>query len=144
MNRIQKISWLLVITISLGLITSGIAILIAAYQVGFPKAFDGLAFLGIAGFGGLGPLIFRKDKGKVTCDERDREINRKAALTGFAMSYLFVGLVCMIPFSILKPNAAISVRWLPMIFAGAGLTSFFFHSVAILVQYGFGGKDGKD
>jgi hypothetical protein len=49
----------------------------------------------------------------------------------------------MIPFFVLGPKANIPVTWLPMIFGGAGLSHFFAHSVAILVQYGWGGKGEK-
>ncbi len=143
MNRAQKIAWSLVITISTGVILSGITTAILYVKVGMPKASAGLAFLGIAGLGGFSPLIFRKDKGKVTFDERDKSIKRRAALSGFAASYLFVGLACMLPFSVLGPMASISVGWLPNIFGGAALSFFFVWSVAILVQYGRGGKDGN-
>ncbi len=140
MNRAQKIAWSLVITILFGFILSGIAIAILYVKVGMPRALAGFAFMGIAGLGGFSPLIFRKDKGKVTFDERDKLIKRRAALAGFATSYLFVGLACMIPFSILGPKASISVIWLPNIFGGAALSAFFVTSVAILVQYGWGGE----
>ena len=143
MNRAQKIAWSLVITISLGFILSCIAVAILYVKVGMPKAVAGFAFLGIAGLGGFSPLIFRTDKGKVTFDERDRLIKRRAALAGFGAAWLFVGLVCMIPFRVLGPNATISVSWLPRIFAGATLISFFAHSVAILIGYGRRGKDGQ-
>ena len=138
MNRVQKIAWLLVITISVAVLLTGGAVGILYLQLGMPKALAGLGFLGITGFGGLGPLIFRKDKDAVTCDERDKLINRRAALAGFGAAYMVVGLACMVPFFVLGPNANISVTWLPMIFMGAGLSSFFTHSVAILIQYGRG------
>jgi hypothetical protein len=136
MNRAQKIAWLFVITISLAFVISFIAVAVLYIIVGMPKALAGFAFLGTAGFGGFGPLIFRKDKGKITCDERDILINRRAALASFAASYLVVGLACMLPFFILGPQATVAVWWLPNIFAAAGLTSFFVHSVVILVLYG--------
>jgi len=88
-------------------------------------------------------LIFRKDKGKVEFDERDHVINQRAALAGFGAAYMVVGLVCMIPFFVLGPKANVSVTWLPMIFVGAGLSSFFAHSVAILIQYGRRGEREK-
>ena len=141
MNRVQKMAWLFVITISVAVLLAGGAVGILYFKLGMPKALAGLGFLGIAGFGGLGPLIFRKDKGKVEFDERDRVINQRAALAGFGSAYMVVGLVCMIPFFVLGPKANISVVWLPMIFMGAGLSSFFAHSVAILVQYGWGGEE---
>ncbi len=144
MNRIQKMAWLMVICISAGAILAAIAIAVLHFVVGMPWSIAkaGLGFLGIAGFGGLGPLIFKKDTGKITCDERDTLINRLAAIAGFGSAYMVVGLACMLPFFILGPRATVSITWLPMIFMAAGLTSFFVHSVAILVQYGLGGRDG--
>ena len=141
MNRAQKMAWLLVITISAAVLLAGGAVGILYVKVGMPKALAGLGFLGIAGLGGLGPLIFKKDKGKVTFDERDHIINRKAALAGFGTAYMVMGLWCMIPFFVLGPKANVSVTWLPMIFMGAGISHFFVHSVAILIQYGRGAKE---
>jgi len=143
MNKAQKIAWSLVIAISLGFVLSCIAVAILYVKVGMPKALAGLRFMGIAGLGGFSALIFQTEKGKVTLDERDRLINRRAALAGFGTSYLLVGLACMIPFFILGPKASISVIWLPYIFGGAGLSMFFVHSAAILVQYGRGGEKNE-
>ena len=141
MNRVQKIAWSFVVTISIAFLLSCIAIAILYVKVGMPKALAGIGFMGIAGLGGFSPLIFQTEKGKVTLDERDRLINRRAALAGFGTSYLLVGLACMIPFFILGPKASISVICLPYIFGGVGINMFFAHSVAILMQYGRGGKD---
>jgi hypothetical protein len=143
MNRIQKMAWWMAIWISAGVILAAIAVAVLFFVIGMPWSIAraGLGFLGIAGFGGLGPLIFKKDKGKVTCDERDRLINNRAAIAAFASAYLVTGLACMLPFSVLGPAATVSVVWLPDIFMAAGLTTFFVHSVAILVQYGWGVKE---
>jgi hypothetical protein len=143
MNRAQKIAWLFVITISVAVLLAGGAVGILYVKLGMPKALAGLGFLGIAGLGGFGPIIFKKDKGKVEFDERDCVINQRSALAGFGAAYMVVGLVCMIPFFVLGPKANVSITWLPMIFMGAGLSSFFAHSVAILVQYGRGDKGEK-
>jgi len=86
MNKAQKMAWLIVIMILLAVLLSGVAVGILYVKLGTPMALAGLGFLGIAGFGGLGPLIFRKDEGSVTCDERDRLIHRRAALCGFRSS----------------------------------------------------------
>jgi hypothetical protein len=43
----------------------------------------------------------------------------------------------MLPFSLLGPEATISITWLPMIFGAAALASFFVHALAILIQYGW-------
>ncbi len=136
MNRAQKTAWLLVITISAGFVLSCIAVVILYIKSGMPTALAGFAFMAVAAFGGLGPSIFKKDKGNVTFDERDKLIKEKAKLAGFTASFLFAGLACMTPFFIFGPKASISVSWLPNIWAGTFLTAFFVHSVAVLVQYG--------
>ena len=140
MNRAQKIAWCFVIIISLAFIISLIAISLLQAKYGMPKALLGFSFMGIAGLAGVAPLFIKKDKGQVKFDERDKQINIRAAWAGFASSYLVFGLACMIPFSVLGPKATISVNWLPYIFGTGGLVMFFVHSVAILIQYGKGGR----
>ena len=142
MNRAQKAAWLMVISISTAVVLAAIAVAILYYIFGMSKvAATGLGFLGIAGVGGLGPLIFKKDKGPVTCDERDRLINSRATLASFSASYMVVGLTCMVPFFVLGPKSSVSITWLPFIFGAAGLTGFFVHSLVILIQYGRGIKE---
>jgi hypothetical protein len=143
MNREQKVALSSVVTILAAVVASTVAIIILYRRVGMPGALKGLAFMAIAGLGGLSPLIFKKDKGRVTFDERDKLIQKRAALAGFALAYLFVGLACMIPFIVLGPKADISVTWLPQICIGACITQFFFYSLTILFEYGFGSKGEK-
>lgn len=138
MNRIQKIAWVFVIAVSMAVILSAVAVSVLYVKFGMSKAGAGLAFLGIAGFGGLAPLFFKKDKGPVTRDERDRKIARRSALAGFTAAYLLVGLACMVPFFVNGPHATVQIIWLPMIFMAAGIAHYFFYSVAILIQYGRG------
>lgn len=141
MNRIQKMALWVLLWISSAVVVSVIAVAVLYFKVGTPKAMAGLGFMGIAGFAGLGPLIFKKDPGKVTCDERDELINSRAAVAGFASAFLVIGIACMLPFTILGPQATISIIWLPMIFIMAGLASFLIHSIAILSQYGWRNKN---
>ncbi|RKY03700.1 MAG: hypothetical protein DRP56_10880 [Planctomycetota bacterium] len=142
MNRMQKISWVMVICISTALILSTIAITILYYKIGFPRAWAGWGFMGITGFAGLGPLIFKKDPGPVQCDERDQLINMKAARAGFAISYGVFGLLCMgIWICCQYRNAeTISIHLLPMLFMAAGITAYLTHAITILFLYG---KDNK-
>jgi len=145
MNRVQKMAWWMLIWISAGVILAAIAIVVLFFIVGLPWSIAraGVGFLGIAGLGGLAPLIFKKDPDKATCDERERFIYIKATLAGFVAAFLITGLACMLPFFIKGPNAMISVCWLPDIFLAATLTTFFIHSVAILIQYGLERKGEK-
>jgi hypothetical protein len=139
MNRIQKMAWWLVIWFSAAVILAAIAITILHFVNGMPWSIAraGLKFLGIAGFGGLGLLIFKKDPDKATCDERERSIYIKATLTGLVAASLITGLACMLPFFIMGPDAMISVGWLPDIFLAVTFTFFFIQSAAILIQYGW-------
>ena len=141
MNREQKIALSGVVTTMAAVVASTVAIIILYRRVGMPEALRGLAFMGISGLGSLSVFIFKKEKGKVTFDERDKLIQKRAGLAGFALAYLFVGLACMIPFFVLGSKAMISVRWLPQIFIGACITHFFFYSVTIFCEYGLGGKN---
>jgi hypothetical protein len=136
MNRIQKMSWLMVITQGVALLSAAVAVAILYYLFGFPVAKAGFAFLGIAGIGGLGPILFRKDPGAVTCDERDRAINSTAAKAGFGASYGIFGLLCMGIWFAKGPDAVIDVGVLPIIWMLAGMTCFFVHALTILILYG--------
>ena len=143
MNRTQKIAWFFVIMTSVAVIATITTITILFFKVGMPKALLGFGMIGLAGLGGLAPIFIKKDRGRVTFDERDRQIKERAGLTGFTAAFLFTGLACMIPFFVLGPKASISVKWLPQIWIGTFVTQFFFYSLAILVQYGWGRKDGN-
>jgi hypothetical protein len=141
MNRAYKIARFTVIVILTSCLLSGVACLILYLKLGLPKASAGVAFMGISGLAGFAGLIYKKDEDQVVCDERDVEINRRAALAGFGTAYLVMGLACMLPFFVLGPNGTLSVQWLPMIFMGAGLSHYLVYSIAILEQYGKGAND---
>ena len=141
MKRIQKIAMFIFVVFTCALILTAIAIAVAYTKFGFPRAWGGLGFMGIAGIGGLAQLFFKKDQGKVECDERDNYIQKRAALAGFTTAYLAVGIVTMGPFIILGPNKPITTNWLPLIFGAAGLTNFYAWSIAILTQYGWRNKN---
>jgi len=143
MNRTQKIAWLFVVTTSLAIIATITTITILYFKVGMTKALLGFGMIGLAGLGGLAPIFIKKDRGRVTFDERDAIVKEKAAYTGFTAAFLFTCFACMIPFFVLGPKASISVKWLPLIWIGTFVTQFFFYSLAILVQYGWGRKDGN-
>ncbi len=142
MNRIQKISWLMVICIGIAMIVSTIAVTILYFKVGFPKAWTGFAFMGLGGLGGFGPIIFKKDPSPIQADERDRLINLKAAQAAFTLSYLVFGLLCMGIWGYYhhREIETITINILPWLFMAAGFTTFFTHALMILLLYG---KDNK-
>jgi hypothetical protein len=146
MNRMQKMAWAFVISTSVGMVVSLIAVGVFYfyYLVGMPRALIGFCFMGLTGLGGLAPLFIKKDEGAVTADERDVLFQRRAAMAGFATAYLVFGAACMIPFFVLGPNATVAVTWLPMIYMGAGISHYFVYSLTILGQYGWTNRGGKE
>ena len=140
MRRIQKIAMFVLVVLSCAFLFTALAVWVGYVKYGFPRAWAGLGFMGIAGFGGFAPSLFKKDPG-VECDERDRLIQRRAALAGFGTAYLVVGLATMGPFFVLGPGDEIGTFWLTMIFGAAGLSHMYCWSIAILIQYGWRGKD---
>jgi hypothetical protein len=108
-----------------------------------PPGSDWLWFLLIFALMGAPAFFFGKKQGtaRPALDERGRVIKRRAALAGFTASCLFVILSFMVPFTVLGSKVSISVSWLPHIFGGVFVTYMAVWSVAILVQYGWGGKE---
>ena len=143
MNRMQKISWMMVICIGIASILSAVTITILYFKIGFPRAWAGWGFMGVAGIAGFAPIIFKKDPGPVQCDERDRLINLKAARAGFAISYGVFGLLCMgiWVYRYSQSIETISIHLLPLLFGAAGITVYLTHAITILVLYG---KDNKN
>jgi len=139
MNRIQKISWLMVITIGIAVVLSAITVGSLYYLFGFPVAWAGLAFLGLSGIGGLGEAIFKKDPGPVQMDERDQEIVFKAHRASMVISYLVFGALSMGiwgAYYFYYKIETISIHVLPNVYMVAGITAFFFNALTILILYG--------
>jgi len=136
MNRAQKISLTIVITFLLGIFLGIILIAMRLFDLNVPR----IVFLFpvfIAGSGG-GILItcFKKDKGDITFDERDKLIEKNANLASFGAVYLFVILMSFLPIGILGEEASIPVTWCPVLLIGAGFCQAFAQSIATLIQYG--------
>jgi hypothetical protein len=95
----------------------------------------GLGFMGIMGFAGLSPFLFKKGDEKVACDERDILINRTAALGGFVSAYVWFCLVGTL-FMFLFKSEVLRKFGLPVLIAGGALIVGIVHSIMILIQYG--------
>jgi hypothetical protein len=140
MIRQQKIAVTVLIVSLLGLFLGITVILMRRFIPDFPKtavAFGGviLAF-GVIVFVGR----FKKDKGAVTFDERDKLIEKNAHLAGFGAVYLLVILVSYLPIGI-APEAKIPTKWFPFLLPLAVLCQCFAQSLATLIQYGRRGKN---
>ena len=142
MNRQQKIA-LTVLIISLFAMFLGITLtLMKHYVPDFPK--KDIAFPAFILACGVIVFIgsFKKDKGAVTFDERDKLIEKNAHLAGFGAVYLLVILVSYLPIGI-APKAKIPTQRFPFLFPLAVLCQCFAQSLSTLIQYGRGPKGEK-
>jgi len=144
MKRIQKTAWICVICMLLAIVVA-LTILVIHFLTGAPDIIFAVIIPCC-----MGPalavemsLFVPIDKGKVVQDERDIMIRKNAATAGFVGAFLFTCAACMIPFFVLGPDALIEVKWLPQIWIGTFISQFFFYSLAIVAEYGFGGKENE-
>ncbi len=82
-------------------------------------------------------------KKKVTFDERDEIIHKKAALIGYIGVWLYFVTACVVPWWIVGPQGKISSNILPIILIGAIIAFSIVQSLAILIQYGWSGEGEK-
>jgi hypothetical protein len=129
-----------VIGMSLALVFCVAAFVVHRLGVGSPKPLLVLAAV-VQGVGVFVSFRFKPDKGAVTSDERDRLITKNANLAGFGGAYLFIIIASFAPIAILGEKASVPVTWLPGLLVGASLCHGYAFFLAILVQYGRGGKD---
>ncbi|MHC4889854.1 MAG: hypothetical protein ACYTEO_10390 [Planctomycetota bacterium] len=145
MNRWQKIALFTLVMLGLALVLSLIAVSVAYFGFGLPlrRAAGGFGFIGLMGFSGLAPVLFRKDKQEVQLDERDLLIKRKAVLAAYGAFWPIFVLAAMIPWFIIGPQGTITVNYLPCMVFGAMFVVMLVQSIVTLVQYGWGGKGEK-
>jgi hypothetical protein len=144
MNRQQKIAWFNLIVVSLALGLSVIAFCIVYFIFGIPahRAAAGFGFMGIMGFIGLTPVLF-KDKNKVQADERDLAILRKATVTAYSVFWILFVAATMIPWFIIGPNGTITVNYLPWMVFGGMCVVMLLQSIVTLNEYGWRGKENE-
>jgi len=145
MNRAQKIARfnLIVILTALILSVTAVGIFFFAFDVPIQGALGGFGFMGIFGFTGLSPFLYKKETGKVSFDERDLLIQRKAYLGAYAIFWVLFVLGAMIPFFILGPKGTISVRYLPAMVFGGWFVVLLIQSIVTLEEYGWRDKGEK-
>jgi hypothetical protein len=85
----------------------------------------------------------RQSSKEPEADERDKLITNKAAMAAFVSGWIVFPAVSAIPRFILGDNSCIPAWSLPLINFGALIIIMMVYSMAILVQYGWRGKDGR-
>ena len=141
MNRWQKIAVFNILVIFFSLSFTVGAVTAIGITIGFPRAYSGLGFLGFCGLLGLQPWLFRKDKSKVSFDERDLIISRRSVILGFTASYLFFVFACMGCWFFAKADGMINVVVLPLIVVCGYMISELFRSASLLILYARGAKE---
>jgi hypothetical protein len=145
MSRLQRIARfnLIVILIALGLST--IAIGVAYLVAGMPiqRALGGFGFIGICGLTALSPILYKKEQGNVDFDERDLLIQRRASLGAYTIFWALFVLAAMIPFFVLGPDGAVSVKYLAAMVFGGMVTVGLVQSIVTLEEYGWRNKDDE-
>jgi len=106
-------------------------------------------FAGIVIWGGLFwlfPFIekkVRKGKKKVSFDERDQLIHKRAVMAGYVVLWLYFVTSCVIAWCIVGPHGSISVNVMPLTLLGGLVIFTLAQGLATMIQYGRGGKDGE-
>ena len=141
MNRQQKTAWFTLIVVSLALGLSVFAFSIGYFIFGLPaiRAVAGFGFIGIMGFSGLSPVLFRKDKNKVQFDERDTAIQRKSNVVAYSVFWA----AAMIPWFIIGPYGTITTNYLPWMVFGGMVVVMLLQSIVTLNEYGWRSKDNE-
>ena len=145
MNREQDESWIwMLLGLPIILIPTGVAVFIA-YDKGMSFA-PLFMFTGFAIWGGLFwlvPFISRKickGKKKVSFDERDELIHKRAVMAAYVILWTYLVAACVITWLIVGPRGSISVNVMPITLVGGLAVFMFVHSLATLIQYNRGGE----
>lgn len=141
MNRHQKIAWFNLIVIAAAIIVTSAAVGVELHLRGYSTI--GWWFVAILALLKLTPHLFKKPPSPsgVVSDERDEFILKRAVRHAWAAFWwVFVGF-CFLLFLLVGPRSSVPTITLPLIALGAGLFLKTACSIAILVQYGRGGRD---
>jgi len=94
---------------------------------------------------GLSIIFLRKRQSscEVVSDERDIIIKRKAAIASHITLWILVMSACTIPFIITDQRGTIPVSLLPPALFLTLVIVVLVYALAVLVQYGWRGKDGQ-
>ena len=140
MNREQKRAWALVSSMSLAAILCVAALVSRHLERGSLTILLVVTAALVQGTGVLVCLRVKPDKGAVTSDERDKQIEKNTYLAGFGAVYLFVIVASFAPIAIFGEKGSLPVTWCPALLIGAGFCQVYAMSVATLIQYGRTGK----
>ena len=143
MNKAQEEAWFgLFLGVPLILIPGGVLVFIS-YDRGMPLApLFMLAYLAsMSLLPWLARLFAYRNKKQITYDERDRLIEKRAALISYFFFWLYFVIALIIPWWITGSEGSVPVIILPVILIG-GLSIFvFIQSLTTIILYGRSDKN---
>jgi len=145
MNKTQKGAWFNLVTGLLCLAVLGYlfveVFILKRLPEGFGRVFGLLAYCLLLG-GAFISLRRKQSPAEVDSDERDNLIKYRAVIASFVSVWILLAAVTVIPRFVVGIKGSIPVWLLAFINLGVLLGALLVYSVAVLVQYGWGGKDG--
>ncbi|MFC1739492.1 hypothetical protein ACFL1G_10670 [Planctomycetota bacterium] len=150
MNKTQEEAWISLFLVAPAVVICGALAIGLAYVQALPLAFlliQFAAFNVFLGFLGFTPFITNKilkKRKRIIFDERDKIINKRAAFVSFGVVWLYFVIACITVWWMFGPQGSVSVNLLPAILISGLIVIIIVRSVAVLVQYGRGGKGEKN
>jgi len=145
MNKAQKGAWF-TLGLAILLLVFGIIIFTAMFTSGATATRLALFwFLLILTYMSVPIFLLRRrqSRSEIVVDERDNCIRKNAVLASFISVWVLLFITSIIPSYIVGQYGSIPVILLPIINFGIFLIILLVYSVAILVQYGWGGRKNE-
>lgn len=148
MNQTQTESWIyFFIGLACILIPGGVAVFIVYDQgVSFAPVFMFAGTVIWFGLFWLFPFIekkVRKGQNKVSFDERDQLIHKRAVMAAYVVLWLYFVAVCVTAWCIVGPHGSISVNVMPLALLGGLVIFVTAQGLSSLIQYGRSNKGEK-
>jgi uncharacterized membrane protein len=138
MNRVLKYAWYqLIVTIAATLFATVVLLIAAKYWRG--KEFSAVIPFCLFVFVHLYRVIFPLKPGEIAFDERDVNIKNRATRISFTIFWYVFALSCLIPILVIG-NGSIHVMYLGGVLLGAAILIRITWTIAVIVQYGWGGE----
>ena len=140
MNQTQAESWIyFFIGLACILIPGGVAVFIVYDQgVSFAPVFMFAGTVIWFGLFWLFPFIekkVRKGQKKVSFDERDQLIHKRAVMAAYVVLWLYFVAMCVTAWCVVGPHGSISVNVMPLALLGGLVIFIIAQGLASLIQY---------
>jgi hypothetical protein len=141
MNETKVESWIyFFLGLTCFLIPGGVAVFIVYDKgISFLPVFMFAATVIWFGLFWLFPFIekkVRKGQNKITFDERDQLIHKKAVMVAYVVLWLYFVAACVIAWCLVGPHGSISVNVMPLTLLGGLVIFTLVQGLASLIQYG--------